>query len=239
MRRTAVLLLGLAGLTGCDQVFGLGLGADGPRDGGPDGGAAGCIPTAFTEPFDDVAVGTDVCLPWGYAGGTGAAPTREGGALVIRPPARQVADGACSNGPLVAFEPGGVFVEHERVLALASTYTTLTVRWAAGARELAINIGPEQLVVATTTTDPTSMEVRTVRLAEVLFDVALARWWRIRPVADGLVAETSGDGQQWRTLAQLTEPPPATVQIGLNAGTFEPTDAPGEARFAGLNVCPP
>ncbi len=118
VRRTAVLLLGLAGLTGCDQVFALELAAGRARDGGTGSGTAGCIPTAFTEPFEDVAVGSDGCLPWGNAGGSGATPTREA-------------------GPLVAFEPGGVFVEHERVLALASTYTTLTVRWADGARELA------------------------------------------------------------------------------------------------------
>jgi len=123
--------------------------------------------------------------------------------------------------------------------ARAAPYTTLTWGGAAAAGGLAINAAPGQLVATDTTADPATMEVRTARLAEVLFDLTTARWWRIRPVATGLVAEASGDGRQWHALAEVAEPPPTSVQIGLYAGTFAPTDAPGEARIAGLNVCPP
>jgi len=64
-------------------------------------------------------------------------------------------------------------------------------------------------------------------------------WWRIREASGTVYWETAPDGSTWTTQAQAPDPFSVTsIQVDLNAGTYQSVATPGQAIFNNLNVSP-
>jgi hypothetical protein len=75
------------------------------------------------------------------------------------------------------------------------------------------------------------------RLAELPYDAAAHRWWRVREQRGTLYFEFSGDGRAWTVLAAVPTPfSLAAVRIDLTAGTYLDVPSPGVAAFDSFNT---
>jgi hypothetical protein len=64
-------------------------------------------------------------------------------------------------------------------------------------------------------------------------------WWRIREASGSVYWETAPDGSAWTTQAQAADPfAVVSMQVALNAGTYQSVANPGQAVFQNLNVAP-
>jgi hypothetical protein len=66
----------------------------------------------------------------------------------------------------------------------------------------------------------------------------IERWWRIRPLADNLVFETSANGFTWDQFGSMGGVPTGLAQLRVVATTPMAEPAPGSARFESVNMCP-
>ena len=64
------------------------------------------------------------------------------------------------------------------------------------------------------------------------------RWWRIRPISTGTIAEVSADGLAWTTFTKsaLTLASPVAIAVYVQTDNNDPN--PGSAVIQGIDVCP-
>ena len=62
-------------------------------------------------------------------------------------------------------------------------------------------------------------------------------WWRLRPVANGVIAEYSADTVTWQLLGIRTMTVPTTVTVEVIAGVGDNSTFSGTGRFERLIVC--
>jgi hypothetical protein len=70
----------------------------------------------------------------------------------------------------------------------------------------------------------------------VSFDADKMRWWRMRPTATAVIAETSEDGSNWSLLGTSPDPPAATIDVDITVGRTG-AGLGGTGRFGRVIVC--
>ena len=198
--------------------------ADAMIDGPP---PAPCISSGTMDMFS----GTTPCAPWATFDETRATVAQIGGKLRITPSQSiQGTHGGCFATGLSNWGPEGLFVSVEDALEGVTSYTAMTAYVAFGT--------PAQIVVKNGTIQVTNPNNGIALVASVYNPVAM-KWWRLRPISTGVMAEYSADALNWVSLATVTGTPPSQIRIDIGAGTTTQEVAAGAAVFDNLNVCPP
>ena len=169
------------------------------------------------------------CSPWATFDSTGGTQTTQsGGKLRIAGPTAATGSthGGCIKIGLSAWGPLGVFISVDQTLS--GGYTALTAYVASGT--------PGTIVVENGSIilrEPGGMDV-----ASAVYAPTAMRWWRLRPVTNGVIGETSADAVTWNMLGRVPGPPPTMIRIDISAGTNGVVANAGTAVFDNLNVCP-
>jgi hypothetical protein len=203
--------------------------ADGSIDGPPIDGSqpAMCTSSGTMDTFQS----NTPCNPWASFDSTnGAQTTQSGGKLRIAAPTVGTASshGGCFALALSTFGPEGVFIAVESALTGSSSYTALTAYTAAGQAASIAVLGGVLLVSA-----PGSPAV-----AQKVYVPAQMKWWRLRPVAGGVIGEVSPDALTWTAVGTVPGVPPTQIKIDISAGTNAVEAAAGIAIFDNLSTCP-
>jgi len=175
-----------------------------------------CAPPAVIDTFD----GAEPCAPWGHTFGSAIVEVRDG-ALALTP--SKINNGGCTVDAAIPFTPQGLFVEVAAVVDAGFT------SFAIESGQATIQAGGGELIVTSSVFGDS---------ARVPYDAAAMRWWRLRPTeADGVLGEYGPDGVHWSRLGGVPIEPPAAALFELTVDTT--VDAPGTARLASLDLCPP
>ena len=243
-RVACVVLLGACGFKASPGV-GSDAGGDAPRiDSAIDGSIDSAIDSSIDAAIDgppspmcmasgtsDTFQGSTPCSPWaGSDSSGGAQTTQSGGKLRVAAPtaAAGSSHGGCFATGLSNWGPEGVFIQVEQALGGLSSYTALTAYVATGTpATIAVENG--QMIVKHPNGQMTSTAT---------YNAQQMQWWRLRPIANGIVGETSPDAQIWTQIGTVSGPPPTMIRIDISAGTTGVTTAAGTAVFDNLNVCP-
>jgi hypothetical protein len=197
---------------------------DGAIDAPP---TAMCVSSGTMDAFQ----GNTPCSPWATFDSTGGAQTTQnGGKLRVAAPtaATSSSHGGCIQIGTAAWGPEGVFLHVEQALGGISSYTALTAYVATGT--------PATIVVENSSI---SLKLPDGMMASsATYVPAQMQWWRLRPVANGIVGETSPDAVTWTQLGTVMGPPPSMIRIDISAGTTGITAIAGTAVFDNLNICP-
>lgn len=179
----------------------------------------------------DTFQGNTPCSPWATFDSTnGATTTQMGGKLRVAEPAASTGSshGGCFATGLTAWGSEGVFINVEQALVGVTSYTALTAYVAAG-------------TAATIVVENGTMIVRSpggMTVGSRTYVPAQMQWWRLRPVANGVVGETSPDALIWTAVGTVVGVAPTMIRIDISAGTSGVEAAAGTAVFDNLSVCP-
>jgi hypothetical protein len=228
--RVAIIIV--LSLVACGRI-GFDAGGTGVPDGGGDGGgtsdggggdgggsAMGCIAATPSTTFP----GGFPCNSWGNSGSTNAGLSESNGTLSITPNASSAgAEGKCDRTS-ITIGAGGALTEVSQVLMGASSQTRLELVWG----------GDTYFIGATNN----GMRAGAVDAGVTFSGGTVERWWRIRPVGNQLVFETSPDGLAWDEFASIGGVPTGTALVRVVGRTPMAEAAPGTARFESVNLCP-
>lgn len=216
-------------------------GGDAPRDAAGGDATDGAVDAPLDTPqppmqcmasgTSDTFQGNTPCSPWATFDSTGGAQTTQsGGKLRVAEPTASTGatHGGCIQIGTAAWGPEGAFIRVEQALAGLGSYTALTAYVASGT--------PATIVVENGTLIVRAPGGMTV--ASKVYDAQQMQWWRLRPVAGGVIGETSPDALTWNAIGMVPGPPPAMIRIDISAGTSGVQAAAGTAVFDNLNVCP-
>ncbi len=178
----------------------------------------------------DTFSGSTPCSSWATYDETQSTVTQTGGKLRIAPSSSSpVTHGGCFATGLSAFGPSGLFISVESVAAGLSSYTALTAYVASGT--------PSAIVMRNGTisvVNPATL----VAAGSWPYVAATMKWWRLRPVATGIVGEVSANALTWTPIGTITGPVPTQIRIDISAGNSAEEQNAGEAVFDNLDVCP-
>jgi hypothetical protein len=178
----------------------------------------------------DTFTGATPCAPWATYDETRASVVQNGGALRITPTsASNGTHGGCFARALSPFGPEGVLVSVDDALEGATSYTALSAYVAAGTPSA---ISVRNGVISAF--NPTSGAVS----GSAAYVPAAMKWWRLRPIGNGIRAEVSADALNWTILGTVVGPAPTQIRIDIGAGTGGQEMAAGTAVFDNLDVCP-
>ncbi len=219
-------------LAACDRVLGLSsitaVGDGGGRvDASPDG-----VPCASVATPHDNFSSVTACSPWGMQTGDPSITRQGQGMFVVTPqPSIPAQSGGCTTISPVALPPGGTFIEVSSALSM----TGACFMWFR-ARSQDASIGGQLILQygKLGISDP----MAGTNGIQVAYDPVAMRWWRIRPVADGIVGEVSPDGNAWHVFGTIPGMPTAMVTIDFEATCGVGDPAPGTAVFQSFDVCP-
>ncbi len=165
--------------------------------------------------------------------GDPAIATEGQGMFVVAPPPNVGAESAgCTTATATAMPPLGVFIEVSSALAMTSgacfmSFRALTQDTGIGG-QLVLQYGKLGL------SDP----MVGVDVIDPPYDPVAMRWWRLRPIAGGIVGEVSRDGVSWQVLGTIQGTPAAQVTIDFTAACGIANPAPGMAVFQSFDLCP-
>lgn len=218
---------------GCGRIgFGAPTGGAGDPDGGgsgagdgggsdSDGGGSACMSVVPSTTFP----GGFPCTNWGAnQAANNAGLTESNGTLSITPNTNTAgAEGKCERNN-VTFGSGGAFTEVSEVLVGSSSTTRLEIVWPADT----FYIGASN----------NGMRAGNIGGGVTLSGGLVQRWWRMRPIANLMVFETSPDGISWVQFGSVGNVPSGAATLRVVARTPNAEAAPGVARFESVNMCP-
>jgi hypothetical protein len=230
MRRVIAVLACVAGAA-CGRVGFGAFAGDGGGTGGDDGSGSGsgsdltntCLSPGYGDGFDEVFPCNAIGMPQVSNGGLNVMNSE----MTLTPNANAATNLGCVRMSGV-FGAAGTFIEIGQILPAPGqtvlTITGTTSGYTAGFIEqgglLAFTDSGGGLVMHN-------------------YDATADRWWRIRPQAGRMIAETSPNGKTWTMFASTTATAPAAVSIAAYVQTDASNMAPGTAVFQGIDMCPP
>lgn len=193
----------------------------GSSSSGSDGGSPVCTSVVPSTTFP----GGIPCANWAANQAVNNAGMSESnGTLTITPNANSPgSEGKCERNN-VTIGSGGAFTEVSQVLAGSSSTTRLEIVWA----DDTFYVGASN----------NGMRAGNINGGVTLSGGLVERWWRMRPIADQIVFETSPDGVTWNGFGTVGGVPSGTATLRVIARTPNAEATPGVARFESVNACP-
>lgn len=180
------------------------------------------FPICKTPIISDRFDGSEPCASWGSTYGNAEVDVKSG-TLVMKPAPRSSGGGCRTNDPF-RFGPEGMFLEVSTAAATGATGLSLN----SGAVNIGIDFDGKTLILSGTAPGGRAMP----------YDPAEMRWWRVRPVADGVLGEYSRDGLDWHTLGTIAIDLGQVQVVGFDLGVATDADTPAASELASLGVCP-
>ncbi|MEO8841055.1 MAG: hypothetical protein ABI591_22645 [Kofleriaceae bacterium] len=219
-------VLVLVALTACGR-FGFdpvnGAGGDDAGNGSGSGSGdvlAGCLSPGYGDGFDEI----QPCAQFGNSMVVNGGMNVSNSQLTITPNANSQTSIGCNRSSATFTRPG-TFVEISQILPQPGQ--TLL-----GITSSVDNAGFVAFMGLLAYTDTSGADVAQP------YDPIADRWWRIRPISTGTIAEVSANGTAWTTFARssLMLGSPVTIALYAQTDTNDPT--PGTAVIQGIDVCP-
>jgi hypothetical protein len=213
-----LLAIAACGRFGFDPAGGL----TGDDDGGSGSNdvLAGCLSPGYGDDFVEITP----CQQFGTPMFTNGSLNVSNGQLTITPNPNTQTSIGCVRASATFTRPGA-FAEISQILPSPGETTLVVATSSDTAGFLAFN----GLLAYDDTSGVT---------ASVPYNPTAHRWWRLRPVSTGTIAEVSPNGMVWTTFAQSGLMLGSATTIEMSVQTDDTDATPGTAVIQGIDVCP-